>query len=519
MNSRTLIQYHPNSPPGFEKNGHFLSGPFVSRGSALDLLPSTTLLERFEVKERIADGRGSTVYLAEDLLESIEVVLKIVDAGPLSEDWITSRLQREMRVSRMISEFKHVIRVFDIHSVPFGGTALLILTMEYAEGGSLRDWLIENQEDPQLRHSVGLDYFLQVCRGLSFIHDAGITHLDIKPENMLFSNGVLKISDLGSAIAPGLLKETGQHGEGTFPSDRGTPRYMSPEQSVNSNPVSLSATSDIYSLGVILYELVHPQCRPPFEGSPARLRELHLKAPPRPLPDVPEKLTYVIDRCLEKHPDNRYQNIQEMIADLENGPTNRTASSIRELAEIWNKAQESFSQGNLNEASRLLEEVLCFEPDHGAASELQGKIKERFDQAEQHYRMITEGLEETDLDTLTGFLEEAVAIYPDHPVGVVPQTRLEARAKQLREALEKTSAAMKKELWKPALEWLKKAQQLDRGNVQIEPTIEALTYIKGIRVEINQALIQNDVSEAQRLARLVDAVVEEMKSSVPVLRE
>ena len=101
----------------------------------------------------------------------------------------------------------------------------------------------------------------------------------------------------------------------------------------------------------------------------------------------------------------------------------------------------------------------------------------------------------------------------------MPQTRLEARAKQLREALEKTGAAMKKELWKPALEWLKKAQQLDRGNVQIEPTIEALTYIKGIRVEINQALIQNDVSEAQRLARLVDAVVEEMKSSVPVLRE
>jgi tetratricopeptide (TPR) repeat protein len=208
-----------------------------------------------------------------------------------------------------------------------------------------------------------------------------------------------------------------------------------------------------------------------------------------------------------------------MIADLENGPTNRTDSSIRELAEIWNKAQVSFPQGNLNEASRFIEDVLCLEPDHGGASELQSKIKERFDQAEQHYRMITEGLEETDLDTLTGLLEEAVAIYPDHPVGVVPQTRLEARAKQLREALEKTGAAMKKELWKPALEWLKKAQQLDRGNVQIEPTIEALTYIKGIRVEINQALIQNDVSEAQRLARLVDAVVEEMKSSVPVLRE
>lgn len=327
MNSRTLIQYHPNSPPGFEKNGHFLSGPFVSRGSALDLLPSTTLLDRFEVKERIADGRDSTVYLAKDLLESIEVVLKIVDAGPLSEEWITSRLHREIRVSRMILEFEHVIRVFDIHSAPFGGTSFLVLSMEHAEGGDFREWLIENQEDKQVRRNVGLEYFLQVCHGLLHLHAAGITHLDIKPENMLFSNGVLKISDFGSAIAPWLLKEARQPGKGISPSDLGTPRYMSPEHFIASEPARLSPRSDIYSLGVILYELIHPQCRPPFEGSPAQLRELHLKASPPPLPDVTEKLAYVVKHCLEKHPDNRYQNIQEMIVDLENGPTNRTASS------------------------------------------------------------------------------------------------------------------------------------------------------------------------------------------------
>lgn len=201
------------------------------------------------------------------------------------------------------------------------------------------------------------------------------------------------------------------------------------------------------------------------------------------------------------------------------GPPIALPALIRELAEIWNKAQESFSQGNLNEASRFIVEVLCLEPDYGGASELQGKIKERFDQAEQHYRMITEGLEETDLDTLTGLVEEAVAIYPDHPGGVVPQIRLEARAKQLREALDQAVASMKKEHWEPALEWLKKAQQLDPGNVRLKPTIEVLTYINGITVETNQALIRNDVSEARRLARLVDAVVEEMKSSIPILRE
>ena len=78
---------------------------------------------------------------------------------------------------------------------------------------------------------------------------------------------------------------------------------------------------------------------------------------------------------------------------------------------------------------------------------------------------------------------------------------------------------MKKELWEPALEWLRRAQQLDLGNVRLKPTIEVLTYINGITVETNQALIRNDVREARRLARLLDAIVEEMKSSVPVLRE
>jgi serine/threonine protein kinase len=519
MNSRTPIQYQSNSSPHFEKNGHFLSGPFVSSTSAPELLPSTTLLDRFKVKRHICDGKGSAVYLAEDLLESIEVVLKIVDAGPQSEEWKTARLHREMRVSRTISEFKHVIRVYDIHNLAFGGTELLFLSMEHADGGSLREWLIDNQEDTPLRHSIGLDYFLQVCRGLSFIHEAGITHLDIKPENMLFSNGVLKIADLGSAIGPRLLKETGQPCEGCSLSDRGTPRYLSPEQFTVSDSTNLSATSDIYSLGVVLYELLHPQCRPPFDGTLARLRELHTKMPPPPLPDVPEKLSNVINRCLEKKPDSRYQNMQEMLADLEDGPANSAAGATEGLELIWNKGQESFSRGDLNEASRFLEEVLCLNPGHAPAKELLDEIRARFDQAEQCYTMIMDDIEEGDLDTLTVLLQEAVATYPEHPAGAAAQTRLGARTKQLRDSLELAVAELRNGHWEMALHWLERAIQLGPGNIWLKSTIEVLTFIKAIRDEINQVLLRNNLNEARRLASLMDAVVEELRNSVPALRE
>lgn len=518
MNRGSPFQYKSDSRPDLDKARHFLSGPFVPTSNEVSLPPATMLRDRFEVKRHIGHGRNTVIYLAEDLIEKTEVVLKIVDAGPLSEEWKTSRLHQEIRISRMISEFEHIIRLFDIHTAPFGGTTLLILSMEYADGRSLRDWLDENQGDPQFRRSVGLTYFLQVCHGLSHIHDLGIIHMDVKPENMLFVNGVLKISDLGTAITERRFEKAKQPGEGIHPSDCGTLRYMSPEQ-FTSDPANLTSRSDIYSLGIILYELVHPKCRPPFEGSPARLRELHANAPPPPVPDVPENLAHVIERCLDKDPDNRYQSVKEIIMQLEHNDGASKVESSEELEEVWNKAQESFSRGDLNEASTYLEKMLSLDPDHETARELRNKIKERFDQAELSYRMITEDLEGNELDTLTDRLEEAIAIYPEHPSGILPQKRIEKRAKNLREALEKAGTSMNKGLWEQALHWIERATQLDPHNVQLGPTIEVLAHIKSIRSDINQALILNDFDNAMHLARFADAIVDEMKKSIPVLRD
>ena len=112
-----------------------------------------------------------------------------------------------------------------------------------------------------------------------------------------------------------------------------------------------------------------------------------------------------------------------------------------------------------------------------------------------------------------------MAIYPEHPRGVVIQTRLEAKAIQLTDALEHGSIAMKKGLWEEALHWLRRAIEIDPGNVQLKPTIDMLSHILTIRGDINQALNRNDANEARRLACLLDAIIEEMRDAVPVLRE
>jgi hypothetical protein len=116
-------------------------------------------------------------------------------------------------------------------------------------------------------------------------------------------------------------------------------------------------------------------------------------------------------------------------------------------------------------------------------------------------------------------IEQAVAIYPEHPAGAVPQKKLEAKAIELRKALEKAVEEMKKESWEPALLWFEKAMQLDPHNVQLCTTTEILSHIKSIRRDINQAFIQNDFDNARRLASFVDTIVEEMRESIPILRD
>ena len=507
-----------------DMENQFLSGLSEKPAAVVELPPSVTLLDRFEVKTELGRGRFASVYLAEDMLKGVNVALKVVEVSPSDARSRPCTLQQEMIIHNNLADYRNVIQAYDLYTSPWGGTNLLLMSMEYADGGSLRRWLREHIDDVGARHTLGLDFLKQICRGVGTIHDANITHLDLKPENLLISGGVMKISDFGTAS---FLQKPHAHSDlyrESHSLENGTPAYMSPEHFVTLHSEDLDQRADIYSIGVILFEIFDPECRPPFEDSFDRLRDLHLKVQAPRLSGTDEKYADIVARCLEKNKGDRYQTIWELLDDLEGDPGrygrstswDKTELNTDQVEESWKKVSASYAQGDLNEATRLMEDVLVEQPDHPQTCVLRKEIMERFDQAEIFYREIAGNIENGDLSEQTELLEEAVRIYPDHPSGRLVQAKLALRAKRYSKKMEEGYNALLNGSWEAALDCFLKAQKCHCGAPYIGYKIDFLNKIVALRQSIDQALINEDLSRARNLAAVMDNHIQQMKRNLPM---
>ncbi len=489
------LRGNARTEPGISAEGHqgnggeaqsrdFLTRSFGGKNSLVRLSNDTILLDRFRIKRHLGDGRFAAVYLAEDKLRESEIALKIIEVGPCSEPLSKAQLKRETDAYSRMSNFENVIRIYDLHYAPWGGTGLLLLAMEYAEGGTFRDWLIEHAHDMETRQATGLEYFKQACRGVIAAHSADIVNLDLKPENLLFSNAVLRVADFGTARWGQILQ---QHSTAIseLPSiEVGTPVYMSPEHFMAAHPDDLDARADIYSLGIILYELHHPKCRPPFGGSSSRLRELHLTLPAPRLIESGDDMARIIAQCLAKEPVDRYQRVQDLLDDLENGYGQNKAHNSSEESEervplsdieaTWEEASFCFSNEDFTAARRLTEEVLGMDPEHTQAQRLKAEIEKRFDQARRLYKEIQDGLDSLGLDQLIDLLKRAVDIYPNHPEGHLLQSRLHSKSEQYREYWEKASQCLSRQDFDEAVLHLKAVLLVNPTDTAAKELLEKL---------------------------------------------
>jgi len=495
-----------------DRERDFLSRSPGEKVSLLRLPDGATLLDRFKIRSHLGEGRFASVYLAEDVIRSTQLALKIVEVGPCSEAIAQAQLKREIAVHSKMSSYENVVRVYDLHYVPWGGTGLLILPMDYAEGGTLRNWLIEHVNDLDARQTTGMEYFKQACRGAGSAHDAGIMNLDLKPENLLLSNGVLKVSDFGAAKVGQTLRQTSTSRLDLPSLEVGTPTYMSPEHFTAPHPDDLDVRSDIYSLGIILYELNHPRCRPPFGGSDTRLKELHLTIQAPHLAEAGEKMACIIAQCLEKDPADRYQSVWELLDDLEYGYGKSSPQAtlkepegeetMAQIEEIWKEASLWFSDGDFNEAARLTEELLSMDPEHSQAQRLKQELDTRFDQAKQFYHEIDKGLDGGNLDQLVDLLKEAVSIYPDHPAGRLAQAKLHSRTKQYREGWDAVSRCISRENYDEAVNHLKEVLRIHPEDPDAKDLMEKLGKGSAQARYFYQA-IKNSLEEGDDLNDLV----------------
>ncbi len=259
---------------------------------------------RYEILSVLGKGGMGIVYKAHDKDLDDLVAIKTLKSEALSADpTLLDRFKQEIRLARRITH-PNILRTHDLGE----SNGLRYLSMEFVKGITLKH-LVEQDQLPPL--PVALRIAKQVCAGLAAAHEVGVIHRDIKPQNILIEpTGGLKIMDFGIAR---LTEDRGMTATGTV---IGTPDYMSPEQARGQ---ALDFRSDIYSTGVVLYELFTGSL--PFEGdSPLAVVLKHVQEkPPSPQaknPKIDPKIAAIILRCMQKEPADRYQTVNDLYEAL-----------------------------------------------------------------------------------------------------------------------------------------------------------------------------------------------------------
>ena len=270
-----------------------------------ELTTGSTFAGRYQIIEELGKGGMGRVYKALDKEINAKVALKLIKPEISADNKTVERFRNELRIARDLSH-KNVCRMYDLNKAE----GSYFITMEYVSGEDLKSFIRRSR---QLAVGTAVTIAKQVCEGLSEAHKAGVVHRDLKPSNIMIDNeGNARIMDFGIARS---LAAKGITGAGVM---IGTPEYMSPEQA---EVREVDRRSDVYSLGVILYEMVTG--RVPFEGeTPLGIAMKHKSEAPKDPKDlnaqIPESLSRVILTCLEKDKDKRYQSAGEVRSELEN---------------------------------------------------------------------------------------------------------------------------------------------------------------------------------------------------------
>jgi len=275
--------------------------------SAIDIVlePHYQLGKRYEIISTIGRGGVGIVYKAKDYMLDEIVALKLLAPGLSMNQEIVERFKQETKITRRLSH-NNIVRIYDIGKFD----NRWYISMEYIDGKNLKS-IIQERKSLSVVEATGI--IKQVLRALEVVHDKHIINRDIKPQNILIGkDGIVKIGDFSIAKATDL--------EGLTSNDVmiiGSPEYMSPEQVKGEK---IDNRTDIYSVGIVLYEMLTG--RPPFEADTliaiAHKQIFEQPIPPKNLnPEIPVWLDRITLKCLSKNPDDRYNDVKELISDLE----------------------------------------------------------------------------------------------------------------------------------------------------------------------------------------------------------
>ncbi len=360
-------------------------------------------LGKYEIEAELGSGGMGVVYRAIDTRLGRPVALKTMSPTVLGNPEVLKRFYREAQAAGQLHH-PNIVTIYDIDEadgIPF-------IAMELLEGEDLEKIVAERRDLPLHRR---LDIIVQTCRGLHYAHEHGVVHRDMKPGNIVVQpKGLVKIVDFGIArVGATTLTRTG--------AVMGTVMYMSPEQ-IRGQQVD--ARSDIFAVGVILYELL--TFRSPFPGDdiPAILFKI-VHEPPEPvslhLPHCPADLEMIVLRALEKERDQRYQTADEMAIELQS-----LSDSLRhDMVGVYLKQGErAIQEQKLTIAQECLSKVLEIDSSHELAKTMLDRLrdeagkKQRAQKIEQYLQHARDALDSKQYAEALIFVDEVLRLDARH---------------------------------------------------------------------------------------------------------
>jgi eukaryotic-like serine/threonine-protein kinase len=279
--------------------------PRSTEESATDVLQEHSLLgQRYEILALLGQGGMGAVYKAKDREVNQIVALKIIRPNLANNPALIGRFKQELILARQVTH-RNVIRIYDLAEAD----GMKFITMEYVEGRDLRSIIWEKQK---VAPEEAVEIMRQVCLALEAAHGVGVIHRDLKPQNIMRdAGGRVLVMDFGLART---VEGVGMTQTGAMV---GTLEYMSPEQALGK---PLDHRSDLFAVGLIFYELLTGKMPYRAESALASLvRRTHEPAPVASKEDssIPQALSTVVSRCLERDPNLRYQHASEIASDLD----------------------------------------------------------------------------------------------------------------------------------------------------------------------------------------------------------
>ena len=283
---------------------------------------SRLLNNRYLILEQLGKGGMAIVYRARDTMLERSVAVKVLRESYSRDPAFLERFRQEAKAAANLSH-PNIVTVHD-----FGlDEGQLFIVMEYVPGTDLKTLI---KQRGRFTPEEAIPLLIQACAGIGYAHRAGLVHCDVKPQNMLVTPDMrLKVADFGIARALSTI-HPGEQSDIIW----GSPQYFSPEQASGAAP---SPASDVYSLGVIMYEMLTGSL--PFHADTAvELAQLHMEAEPVPiaelLPDIPPALEQILTKVLSKEPSQRYRTADQLGRVLLNFGNAKSAPSLSLTPEV-----------------------------------------------------------------------------------------------------------------------------------------------------------------------------------------